>query len=383
MSSPRSISTVDRISALPDSVICHILSFLPTKQSAATSILSKRWNPLWHSVFTLDFDDHGFADFATFRYFVFCVMLARDPTLPLRSFRLKCGASQGCDPQDINRFVRAAVQRGTQNFIMETDLVKTDREFLTELGSTVSTIFNSRNLVVLKLKTLLVTDLPQINFPLLKTLHLKKVYILRDFNKLIEGCPILEELEITTSFLFRFSKDGIGEFKHSNLVRVNISKFGPQNFPFAWICNAKILRLELQRSEDQVHAFHNLTHMELIFTSNWRTKWKWLLEMLKNCPKLQNLTLHKLYGHGIDEDDWKEPEIIPNCLSSQLRTCSLIDYKGMKCELQFAEYVLKNANLLRTMTISASPGDLTLKHQMLMDLSLCPRGSIACKLSFI
>jgi len=55
----------------------------------------------------------------------------------------------------------------------------------------------------------------------------------------------------------------------------------------------------------------------------------------------------------------------------------------MKCELQFAEYVLKNANLLRTTTISASPGDLTIKHQMLMDLSMCPRGSTTCKLSFI
>ncbi|RHN45186.1 putative F-box domain-containing protein [Medicago truncatula] len=71
MSSHRSIPNVDRISNLPDSVICHILSFLSTKQSAATSILSKRWNPLWHSVFTLDFDDQSFTDFHTFRHFVY------------------------------------------------------------------------------------------------------------------------------------------------------------------------------------------------------------------------------------------------------------------------------------------------------------------------
>jgi hypothetical protein len=246
MSSHRSIPTVDRISALPDFVICHILSFLPTKQSAATSILSKRWNPLWLSLLTLDFDDHGFADFATFRHFVFCVMLARDPTLPLRSFHLKCGASWGCDPLDINRFVRAAVQRGTQNFIL--DLSKTGEAALqneNKLGPTVSTIFNSRNLVVLKLKTLLVSVLPQIDFPLLKTLHLETVVIRKDFNKLIEGCPILEELEIT-SLLCGFSKDGIEEFKHlPNLVRANISEFVPQNIQFAWICNAKFLRLEV------------------------------------------------------------------------------------------------------------------------------------------
>jgi hypothetical protein len=172
-------------------------------------------------------------------------MLARDPTLPIQSFRLKCGASRGCDPRDINRFVRAAVQRGTQNFIL--DLSKTGGALLTEnkFGPTVSTIFNSRNFVVLKLKTLLVNVLPQINFPLLKTLHLERVAILKDFDKLIEGCPILEELEIT-SLLCLFLKDGIVEFKHlPNLVTANISNFFPQSIQFAWICNTKFLRLEL------------------------------------------------------------------------------------------------------------------------------------------
>ena len=56
------------------------------------------------------------------------------------------------------------------------------------------------------------------------------------------------------------------------------------------------------------------------------------------------------------------------------------NYKGKKCELQFAEYVMRSSKVLSNMTIhSACSIDLKAKHQMLQKLSLCPRG---CKLIF-
>jgi len=83
---------------------------------------------------------------------------------------------------------------------------------------------------------------------------------------------------------------------------------------------------------------------------------------------------------GIYEDDWQDPEIVPKCLSSQLRTCLFTGCRGKKCEVQFIEYVMQNSKVLRSMTIrSACSIDLNAKHEMLRKLSVCPRG---CKLIF-
>ena len=60
----------DMISDMPDALLLHILSFLPFKEVVATSLLSKRWKPLWTSVPTLDLNRIHFQRLKFFHKFV-------------------------------------------------------------------------------------------------------------------------------------------------------------------------------------------------------------------------------------------------------------------------------------------------------------------------
>ncbi|XP_045791626.1 F-box/FBD/LRR-repeat protein At3g52680-like [Trifolium pratense] len=107
-----------------------------------------------------------------------------------------------------------------------------------------------------------------------------------------------------------------------------------------------------------VPVFYNLTQME-IFSDlkllSWPKKWMWILEMLQNTPKLQHLIIHEEIENGNDHEKeyswWEDPKIAPECLSSQLKTCLFRNYRGNKCELRFAEYVMRSSKVLINMTI--------------------------------
>jgi hypothetical protein len=72
----------DRISSLPDGVLSHILSFLPTKTTVQTSILSNRWHHIWkHSSvlyfteFTDEYYHHRYEDKRSELFTSFVVMV--------------------------------------------------------------------------------------------------------------------------------------------------------------------------------------------------------------------------------------------------------------------------------------------------------------------
>ncbi|XP_024634435.1 putative F-box/FBD/LRR-repeat protein At1g78760 [Medicago truncatula] len=100
---------------------------------------------------------------------------------------------------------------------------------------------------------------------------------------------------------------------------------------------------------DDIPIFQNLTNLELC------NRWRLVVQVLHHCPKLQNLKLYTgSYAAKRNEDDqenWVEPEFVPQCLLSHLRTCTLQFF--MTCDLRDAyDWDIKNQCVrLRAVTV--------------------------------
>ncbi|KAE8797699.1 hypothetical protein D1007_27167 [Hordeum vulgare] len=90
--SPSSCTTacVVRLSALPDDLLQHILSFTPAKEAATSAVLSRRWRPLWRRTGVLNLDNRHYS--AQDRYGCFDVFF-RDAMAALAAYRRRRGTT--------------------------------------------------------------------------------------------------------------------------------------------------------------------------------------------------------------------------------------------------------------------------------------------------
>jgi hypothetical protein len=248
----------DIISTLPDAILCHILSFLETKQSIATTILSKRWKYLWRSVPVLDLGHIEVTDqnaYIRFIDFVYSVFLSLDQALPIKKFELIFVSNvheilhPHCPLDTITKWIDFVVQRRVEYIDL---CVGTECYFPKLLIS----ILNCTTLVVLKLDCFIVVDtFSPVALPSLKTLHLTDIWFpeLRKFMLFLAGCPILEDLficDVGFSFEESLTCDEWNNFCLSNLTTAHIDCFR-NHFPLKAVHNVSYLRLEI----DQVCLF--------------------------------------------------------------------------------------------------------------------------------
>ncbi|MED6144433.1 hypothetical protein PIB30_015646 [Stylosanthes scabra] len=417
---------VDIISTLPDSLLCHILSFLPTRCAMATSILARRWRHLWKDLLVLDLDNskdspYYLSEESRFLAFVNAVFAQR--RVPhVNKLRLIC---------DIPRHEKKTIKRWIRNVVgpqlKELYLSLGDRKIT--LPEEVLTSCESLESLVLKGNMFLIVygmdndgffDLPS-----LKNLELDLNYVDPDF--LLSSCWSLENLKLTLheSFPLNASEPPQiimpGSLKRLTLIQDENASEDLNDIEYLGIdtplleylsitlwarClevsikdypNMVEAHLDIDQDQEQVGWMLELLNalgqtklldlklntMECLlrapafefpeFPSLLNLKLElpyfnsgFLINLLHNCLMLQVLTLHnreKVSDVKPKEPScWILPPKDPDCVISHLKTFEYKGYLESADEHAFIAYILERGPILKTMKIQVYRG-LGLKNK--------------------
>ncbi|KAF3335839.1 F-box domain containing protein [Carex littledalei] len=316
--SSRSLGNRDMVSSLPDSVLHHIMSFMPARQAVQLCVLSKRWKTLWTTLpvlnccfnelwINLNRLEHS-ARVKSLAEFVSTVLLLREATSNLHTLMLDCACGDfGLGDMlctFIRPWIRYAIKRNLRVLTINTKIYEPiifpSEIFTCPSLEHVTLSFTGPNDATGSI------DSPEIiNLPFLERLHFKRVELNQDFmSKLLHGCPVLEDLHV---------EDGPVEAKGINL---NMPSLSEAYIEFV-VCSCK--KLDVTKSNNILHNLFNVHRLELkgnfFFSqdyleaeiSNCRTFLKLiclsvnhlclichfdlLSSLLEHCPNLKKLSL--------------------------------------------------------------------------------------------
>ncbi|CAL9241162.1 unnamed protein product [Arabidopsis halleri] len=193
---------LDRLSKLPDSLLCQVLLNLPTKDVVKTSVLSSRWENIWRSVPGLDL---GYGDFPDYNAFVSFVdsFLGFNRESCLQNFKLNYQYLRlkykwnwtELDNANVTRWINTVIKRKVEH------LHVLDGRWLEDEMQIPQTVYTCESLVSLKLSDVIFNNPKSVSLPCVKVMHLDIVKFANDwaFEMLISGCPVLESLTIERS----------------------------------------------------------------------------------------------------------------------------------------------------------------------------------------
>ncbi|KAE9461802.1 hypothetical protein C3L33_06295, partial [Rhododendron williamsianum] len=184
----------DFISALPESVLVHILSFLPVQDAIKTEALSKRWQFLWTYLPSLLFrqDDYLTTNEEGFVAFV-------DKTLPVFSLSKleKFGVDFFYEPRfapNVNSWTRFAAGKGVEELYLEFDSDDLDEDERYELPQV---LYTNSSFKRLGFSLCRVIPKGNVAWNSLKKLSIGYVKLSDGvIEKILAGSPVLEVLEL-------------------------------------------------------------------------------------------------------------------------------------------------------------------------------------------
>ncbi|KAK8582987.1 hypothetical protein V6N13_069753 [Hibiscus sabdariffa] len=410
----KSVGELDRLSGLSDPVLCHILSFLGTKDAVRISILSPRWRHLSASLSVFDIDECIFSvrheNRNNFKNFVDRLLYFPNQS-SLKCFKASHFAFDG-DYSRLYGWICAALLGG----VNEIDISSDESLMLPPFLCT------CRSLVTLKLDIYGDINLPShICLPNLKTLHLSR-FDLSDGSdfRLVSSCLVLEDLvlelvELPRNINFNihslslkklvldfegliqeFRRDfnyvvvinapNLIYFKYADLLakgyrlstmdflvhaEIGIFRFDKEaaydgNRELCAIdllqavYNVKSLCLTIEQAETIIQmpcepllSFHNVVELR-IYKKFVDRQGTWVIEFLHCVPNLKTLHLVQVLQGAAERGIKPLPEKVPSCLLFQLETIKCLHFEGDERSVEVIIYFLKHGSALEKLIIEMS-----------------------------
>ncbi|QHN75748.1 FBD-associated F-box protein [Arachis hypogaea] len=431
---------MDMISDLPDCILLHVLSFLPTKTAFLTTVLSRRWTNLCDDLQHLHFEQNQFRNRNTCSYCctrtrLFATVnwiLSRHKAPPIRTFRLTCNLDQ-FDVYTVEWFIRKVLGPNLEELNLQLSFVCcSDRKVVIPNG-----VLSCTSLVTLRLNGGIRIPSPpssscRYHLPSLKTLQLYNVKTsVGNLEELLSHCTALETLVLDSvcrsqeegqlSICFPSLKSlhfksyfgdalslllvidtpslkrlyiqvvsGFREIRVRNLhnveeARINISKQSIVLEFLVELCRIRILELGLLTvdclPEVPPHRIPELTCLQRLELTVKCFDTRSIMNMLQKCPMLKLLAIvfsfPKMDPHPSRK--WELPAKIPTCLASHLQVIKIKRYYESRDDRDFFAYVLQHGLVLESLDLQVD--DMRSKG-FPEELSLLPRSSKACQINF-
>ncbi|KAL7251313.1 hypothetical protein ACSBR1_013198 [Camellia fascicularis] len=267
----------DRINNLPRCIVCHILSFLPTKYAVGTSILSTKWKHMWTSIRNLEC--FKFSDVLHVNAWVTAALLRN-----VRELDIYIHSPRVLKPSTLGQLDLGLMSQLKDSFL-----------------AALSLRFWFYNNVVEKRLKVIGYRPPnnykyriELNTPNLPHLEYRDLvaegYAMKNLSSLVKA-----HIDLQSCW---------GEYK--DYYQTSVTEF------FQGISTVRTLHMsgpcvELPPPSTNSGLFHNLTPLELGININ--NAWELLGGILESSPNLRTLVF---------VEDWDPPDRVPTCLLESL-----------------------------------------------------------------
>ncbi|KAF7111550.1 hypothetical protein CFC21_111550 [Triticum aestivum] len=343
---------LDFINALPDDLLCTIISLLPTKDGARTQVLARRWRPLWRSA-----PLNLVADYS--------LSLQERPHRPPRALlrlRTRGYGPRGIPPSHLPMTPTPSIPQSALRFAPTLRVARISYCYFPKLPA------KSLNFPLLKqlsMYKVTISDLSasSLNFPHLRQLTTHEVTISgHALHSLLSGCFSLESLLL---------KDNVGFSGCHELIIEDASclerllplspDYGPSTVQ---IIRAPKLQMTvlLSNGTSKLHiGTTGFQEMPAINVTTIMQTVKFLvidsvgpdlnavIGFLKCCPCLERLYIISHLRKGM-KNVRKYDTLDPiECLTLHLKSVVLQNYWGNKPDVDFAKFFILNAMVLEQM----------------------------------